>query len=69
MPALRPQLERITLEQYETMPEDFRAEVFGGQVYDLAAPSQEHQTISTELTMILNSYVRSRKGGCRTVRL
>ena len=30
MPALQSQLELITLEQYEALPEDKRAEVFDG---------------------------------------
>ena len=36
MPALQPQLEIITLEQYEALPEDKRVEVFEGAVYDIA---------------------------------
>lgn len=65
MPALQPQPELITLEQYEVLPEDTRAEVFEGIVYDMASPSEIHQTISTELTTILNTYIKSRKGSCR----
>lgn len=65
MPALQPQLQITTLEQYEALPEDIRAEVFDGQIYYLASPSQEHQTISTELTTILNSYIKNKKGSCR----
>ena len=49
MPALQPQPETITLEQYETLPEEKRVEVFDGIVYDMASPSQDHQTISMEL--------------------
>ena len=33
MPALQSQLQIITLEQYEALPEDTRAEVFEGQIY------------------------------------
>lgn len=65
MPALQPQPEITTLEQYEALPEDIRAEVFDGQLYYMASPSQNHQTISTELTTILNTYVRNKKGSCR----
>ncbi len=49
MPVLQPQPKLITLEQYEAYPENKRIEVFDGIVYDIAAPSQEHQTILTEL--------------------
>lgn len=65
MPALQPKPNLITLEQYEALPEDIRAEVFEGIVYDMASPSEIHQTISTELTTILNTYIKGQKGSCR----
>ena len=64
-PALQPQSAIITLEQYEAFPENVRVEVFEGIAYDMASPSEIHQTISTELTTILNNYIKSRKGSCR----
>ena len=64
-PALQPQPEIITLEQYEALPENRRAEVFDGIAYDMASPSQEHQTISMELSTILNTYLKSKDGPCR----
>jgi len=63
-PALHPQLQITTLEQYEALPEDSRAEVFDGQIYYMASPSQDHQTISMELSTILNTYLKSKKGPC-----
>ena len=65
MPALQPQPESLTVEQYEALPEDLRVEVFDGVVYDMASPSQEHQTISMELSTVLNTYIRGKKGSCR----
>lgn len=65
MPALQPQPELITIEQYEILPEDTRAEVFDGVIYDMSSPSQDHQTISMELSTILNTYIKSKNGSCR----
>ncbi|MDD6034888.1 MAG: Uma2 family endonuclease [Lachnospiraceae bacterium] len=65
MPALQPQLQITTLEQYEALPEDIRAEVFNGQIYYISSPSQEHQTISMELSTVLNTYIKSKHGSCR----
>lgn len=65
MPALHPQPQPITLEQYEALPEDKRVEVFDGVVYNMASPSQEHQTISMELSTILNTYIKEKKGSCK----
>lgn len=58
-------METITLEQYETLPEHRRAEVFEGVVYDMASPSQIHQTLSMELSNIIYNYIKNRKGTCR----
>ena len=56
MPALQPQLPRITLEQYENLPEDKRVEVFDGVIYDMASPSQTHQIISMELSTLVKPH-------------
>lgn len=63
-PALQPQPELITLEQYEALPENRRVEVFEGVVYDMASPSQIHQTILTELLVSLRNYIRDKGGNC-----
>lgn len=65
MSAVQPQAETITLEQYEALPEDRRAEVFEGVVYDMAGPSQIHQSLLLELATLLNNYIKSKNGGCR----
>lgn len=65
MAALQPQPHITTLEQYEALPEDARAEVFDGQIYYMASPSQDHQTISIELSTMLNVYLKRKNGPCR----
>lgn len=63
--ALQLQPEGITLEQYEALPESRRAEVFEGVIYDMASPSQIHQTLSMELSNILYNHVKNKKGTCQ----
>ncbi len=65
MPALQSQPELCTLKQYELLPEDNRVEVFDGIIYNMSGPSVEHQTISTELTTILNTYIKNHQSKCR----
>lgn len=62
---LQPQPGTITLEQYEALPEDKRAEVFEGIVYDMGSPSQIHQTILTELLVSIRNYLKKKGGGCQ----
>lgn len=59
-----PQQHLTTIEEYNALPENTRAEVFDGQIQYMAGPSQAHQTILLELSSILNSYVKSKKGTC-----
>ena len=61
-PALQLRPGTITLEQYEALPENRRAEVFDG---DMASPSQIHQMLSMELSNILYNYIKRKNGGCQ----
>lgn len=65
-PALQQHPEITTLEQYEALPEEKRAEVFDGIIHDMASPSQVHQEISMELSNIIYNYIKVKKGSCRT---
>lgn len=65
LPSLQLQLEMITLEQYENLPENRRVEVFENVVYDMASPSQIHQTLSMELSNIIYNYIKNKKGLCQ----
>ena len=63
--VLQPQPDTITLEQYETLPDTRRAEVFDGVVYDIASPSQIHQMLSMELSNTLYNYFKRKKESCQ----
>lgn len=64
-PAPQPQPETITLDQYETLPGNRRVEVYENIVYDMASPSQIHQSILLELSTLLHSYVKNQNGHCK----
>ena len=65
MAALQPHPQITTYEQYEAFSKERRIEVFDGQIFDMASPSQEHQTILTELLVAIRNYLRKKGGGCR----
>ena len=60
-PVLQAQLEKVTLEQYEMLPEEKRFEVFDGVIYDMASPSQVHQALSMQLSTLINTYILRKK--------
>lgn len=61
--ALQP--ETINLTQYEALPEDIRVEVFDGVIYNMTSPSQMHQSILLELSTLLNTYIKRKRGDCK----
>ena len=63
--SAQPQFQITTLEQYEALPEDVRAEVFDGQIYYMASPSQIHQTLLTELLVSIRNYLRKKGRECQ----
>ncbi len=65
MPASQKSSDLMNLEQYENLPEDSQIEVFDGIIYNMASPSEDHQTISMELSTSINNYIRSQKGSCK----
>ena len=67
MSAIQPQKEITTMEQYETLPEDIRAEVFENEIYYMASPSEVHQTILNELLFLLMSYIKKKNGPCKVL--
>ena len=65
MSASLPSPTLTTLEEYEAFPEDIRAEVFDGQIYFMASPSQLHQTVLTELLVSIHDHLRKGDGRCQ----
>ncbi len=55
-----------TEQDYYNLPENIRAELIDGQlIYNQAAPSRIHQTILSELHLIIGQYIKSKGGSCR----
>lgn len=54
-----------TVADYYAWPEDERIELIDGVIYDMAAPSFEHQDIIGEISYVLKRYVKEKKGKCK----
>ena len=67
MPALQSQYKITTWEQYEALPSEPRAEIFDGHIYYMAGPSRTHQALLLELSSLLRSYVKQKKGVCEVL--
>lgn len=53
-----------TLEDYRALPEDRRAELIDGVIYDLSSPTCSHQMIQLDIGRQLADYIDSRQGAC-----
>ena len=60
-----PQKDYYTVEDFYNMPDDVKAELINGQIYYMATPSSLHQTISSELHLIIGNYIKGKGGKCR----
>lgn len=60
-----PQKRIYTSEDYWNLPEDVRAELIDGQIYNMAPPSRIHQRLLIELCTIINNYIKTNKGTCQ----
>lgn len=54
-----------TSEDYWNLPEDVRAELIDGQIYNMAPPNRMHQKLVGELYTLINNYIKSKKGNCQ----
>lgn len=53
-----------TAEDYYALPEDCRVELIDGVIYNMAAPTLEHQTVVFRIAVQLDEWIRRRKGRC-----
>ncbi|MCD8371238.1 MAG: Uma2 family endonuclease [Clostridiales bacterium] len=63
MPLPKEQI--YTEADYWNLPEDIRAELINGQLYDMAAPSRIHQEILISLATLIRNHIRSNHDSCR----
>lgn len=56
-----------TAEDYWALPDDRRAELIDGALYDMAPPGLTHQTIVLKLCRVLDEYVEKHGGACRVL--
>ncbi len=55
-----------TLEDYYALPEERRAELIDGVIYDMSSPRVVHQDISAIIHMSIYEFIRKNKGSCKT---
>ena len=54
-----------TIDDINTLPEDYRVELIDGVIYDMASPTRSHQDLTGELFFLLKSYIRENHGACK----
>lgn len=54
-----------TVADYYAWPEDERIELIDGVIYDMGAPSYEHQDAIGEIAYVFKKFVKERNGKCR----
>ena len=60
-----PRERTYTSEDYWNLPDGQRAELIGGQLYDMAPPNRLHQEISFALSRKIADYIDTQKGQCK----
>lgn len=54
-------------EDYWNLPDNQRAELINGSLYNMAPPSFIHQKIVSQLTKIIGNYIDSQSGSCEVI--
>lgn len=57
----------FTIEDYYAIPEDVRVELIDGLIYNMGAPSTNHQHLAMEISYALMDYVKKNKGRCKVL--
>ena len=68
--ALRYGIERYrgyTIEDYYSLPENTRAELIDGVLYDMASPTVRHQDIAMQVSFQMVDYVNKKGGRCKVL--
>ena len=55
---------QYTADDYYQLPDDQRCELIDGVIYDLAAPTWTHQTVSLEICVQLKDFIKKNGGRC-----
>ena len=56
---------KMTLEEYDKLPEEIRVELIEGDAFEMFSPSQVHQILVGELFAIIRDYIRKKDGTCK----
>lgn len=56
---------KMTLEEYDKLPEEIRVELIDGNAFEMYSPGQAHQTLVVELCGLLRDYIRKNDGTCK----
>lgn len=54
----------FTWEDYENLPDNFRAELIDGVFFEMCTPSVMHQLIVSQIWNGINTYIQTKKGTC-----
>ncbi len=54
-----------TIDDIYALPDNHRAELIDGRIYDMAPPNTMHQRLVSEFTITIGNHIRSKKGSCR----
>ena len=57
----------FTLKDYYAIPDDKRVELIDGVLYDMGAPSYEHQKLVIEIAYAFKEYIKKNKGHCEVL--